>query len=374
MNRTLTIGIDAHYLDGFHQGVRTLLENNLEQFKINGNDAVIVLYHRLADKAAPDRYIHKKLLTNAGQFNYIAGFPYQGIVDKLDLFHSHYILPIWMPCKTVVGIYDILYELYPQYFGKYHTLQMRSLVPRSARVANKVITISEFTKKEMVDRYQIPPEKIEVVYCGVSDTFRKAKEQEIKTTLLSLGLQKPYILCVGRMAPIKNMSGMLRAFADIARTHKDHILVIVGSNDHTFKDRNSGVDFNRITGLHKRIIFTGAINNDQLVALYSGADLFVFPSFGEGFGLPVLEAMACGTPVICSNVTALPEVAGDAAVFFDPKDQNDFSAKLSSTLGSSETLRELSIKGPKQASKFTWRRSAEQTLDVYRQVMKSANP
>jgi len=374
MDRTFTIGIDAHYLDGFHQGVRTLLENNLEQFKFLGNENVIALYHRLADKAAPDRYIHKKLLTNAGQFNYIAGFPYRGIIDNLDLFHSHYILPVWMPCKTVVGIYDILYEIYPQYFGKYHTLQLRSLVPRSARVADRIITISEYTKNEIIDRYQIPPEKIDVVYCGVSDIFRQAKEPDIQSMLVTLGLKKPYILCVGRMAPIKNMSGMLRAFADIAETYKDHSLVIVGSNDHTFKDKNIGADFNRVVGLHQRIKFTGAINNDQLVALYSGADLFVFPSFGEGFGLPVLEAMACGTPVLCSNVSALPEVAGDAAVFFDPKDQSDFSSKLFSTLGSAEALSELSIKGPKQASKFTWRRSAEQTLDVYRQVIKSANP
>jgi glycosyltransferase involved in cell wall biosynthesis len=147
--------------------------------------------------------------------------------DNLDVFQSHYILPFWLPCARVTGIYDILYEKFPEHFGRMHTMQMRTMVPRSAHYAHRVITISAFTKGEIVNRYGVRPEKVDVIHCGVASHYRKLLDQEVFDTLAIMKIRKPYLLCVGRMAPIKNMTGMLRAFAEIAQAHKDLSLVVV---------------------------------------------------------------------------------------------------------------------------------------------------
>jgi glycosyltransferase involved in cell wall biosynthesis len=365
----MIIGIDAHYIDGFYQGVRSLLECTIKEFP-GITSSTIALYHR--DNPKPKSNCtcieHRKLFTNAGQFNYIAGFPYVVLRDRLDVFQSHYIMPFWLPCARVVGIYDILYEKYPKYFGRLHTLQMRTLVPRSAHYAHRVITISEFTKGEIVNRYGVKPEKVMVIPCGVSSHFRVIPDNEVNAVIEGMGIKKPYLLCVGRMAPIKNMSGMLRAFTAVAESNPELRLVVVGPNDPTFIDRNLGMELGRVGELRKRIVFTGSIGQEQLVALYNGATLFVFPSFGEGFGIPVLEAMACGSPVLCSNATSLPEVAGKVAETFNPSDQDEFNQKLVGLLRDETRLERMGKEGPTWASRFTWRRAAEQTISVYQQA------
>jgi glycosyltransferase involved in cell wall biosynthesis len=365
----LKYGIDAHYLDGFYQGVKSLLDCTVKEMSSMGKGN-IYLYHRQTQsvKKSEGSIIHKPLFTNAGQFNYIAGFPYVVFRDKIDLFQSHYILPFWLPCARVVGIYDILYERFPEHFGKLHSLQMKTLVPRSAYYAHRVITISEFTKSEIVNKYGVKPEKIAVINCGVSKDFKVLSDSEAHGTLIAMGIRQPYLLCVGRMAPIKNMTGMLRAFDKIAQANKDLGLVVVGPNDPTFIDNNLGKQLAEMQGLRDRIVFTGPVNQDQLIALYNGTTLFVFPSFGEGFGIPVLEAMACGAPVLCSNATALPEVAGKVAETFDPFDQEEFNQKLAALLRDTPRMEQMGRDGPAWAGRFTWRRAAEQTLEVYRQA------
>ncbi len=363
------IGIDGHYLDGFYQGVRSLLEHTLNEYPAMYSGSIIV-YHRNAAKYRSNGICikHRRLFTNAGQFNYIAGFPYIVLRDKIDLFQSHYILPFWLPCARVVGIYDILYERFPEHFGRLHTMQMRALVPRSAHYAHRVITISEFTKGEIVNRYGVRPEKIDVIHCGVAENFKIMSKIEVSEILKSIKIQKPYLLCVGRMAPIKNMTGMLKAFASIAQTNKDLCLVVVGPNDPIFIDNNIGKQLAKMVRLQDRIIFTGPVTQEQLVTLYNGATLFVFPSFGEGFGIPVLEAMACGAPVLCSNTTALPEVAGKVAETFNPFDQDEFDQKLEELLLDTARLEKMSQEGPTWASRFTWRQAAKQTLEVYQRA------
>lgn len=367
--RFMHIGIDAHYIDGFYQGVRSLLENSVREFPDLTKNTV-ALYHRDVPKPGSNGICieHRQLLTNAGQFNYVAGFPYVAMRDRLDVFQSHYILPFWLPCARVVGIYDILYERFPRHFGRLHALQMKALVPRSAHYAHKVITISEYTKSEIVNRYKVKPEKVAVIHCGVSKGFKVLSNPVVHDTLREIGIRQPYLLCVGRMAPIKNMTGMLKAFAEIAKINKDLCLVVVGPNDPTFIDNNLGRQLAEMQVLRDRIVFTGPVTQEQLVALYNGTTLFVFPSFGEGFGIPVLEAMACGAPVLCSNATALPEVAGKVAETFNPSNQEEFNQKLDALLRDTTRLDRMGRDGPAWASRFTWRRAAEQTLEVYQQA------
>lgn len=367
MKRPLRIGIDAHYIDGFPQGVKTIIDSQVQELAAMQQQHQYFLYHRNARAGGePAARIHGvPLVTNAGQFNYIAGFPWRGLADKLDVFQSHYILPLWMPCATVVGIYDILFEMYPEFFGVLHTMQMKALVKRSAKLADRIITISEFTKTEIIERYGVDAGKVHVLRCGVSPRFTVQHPEITAATLARLGIRQPYILCVGRRAPIKNMAGMLRAFGALARANRDYRLVIVGADDPTFVDRTLRGGSRGGAGDFGRIDFAGAVAADDLVSLYNGAELFVFPSFGEGFGLPVLEAMACGTPVLCSNKTALPEVCGDVAVQFNPDRQDEFDRQLITLAGEPDIRQAMGKKGPGHAAQFTWRNYAQQANAVY---------
>jgi len=314
---------------------------------------------------------HRELFTNAGQFNYLVGFNILARRDKLDVFQSHYILPYMMPCATVVGIYDILYEVYPNYFGRLRTLQMKLLVRRSARNADQVITISEYSKKEIVSRYGVSPEKVHVIPCGVSPLFKKIEYIVVRRTLKKYGINTPYILCVGRTAPIKNLSGMLKAFNDLIQNNKEISLVIVGAQDPKFVDESINIAGRGFTCDDKKTIFTGQVSIAELISLYNGAKLFVFPSFGEGFGLPVLEAMACGTPVLCSNKTALPEIAEGVAEMFNPDKQEEFNARLNELINNNALLEKMGSAGPRRSAQYTWTNYAKKADEVYELAKKN---
>jgi glycosyltransferase involved in cell wall biosynthesis len=362
---SLRIGIDAHYLDGIPQGVKSILENQIEALRNLDHPHRLFFYHKAADaKRNSNQIVFRSLTTNAGQFNYLLGFPFVAARDTLQVFQSHYILPFWVPCATVVCVYDVLYELYPKYFGTFHTLQMKTLVKRSVKAADQVMTISEFSKAEIVNRYHVDPQKVHVVPCGVSKMFRKQEAVVTEETLARLKIPRPYILCVGRKAPIKNLPGMIRAFAVFSQKKKEYSLVIVGPNDPTFVEKNLGKELRYAENLQRRILFTGGITDHDLVSLYNGTELFVFPSFGEGFGLPALEAMACGVPVLCSNLTSIPEIAQGVVALFNPKDQSEFNDSLLALIDNTAALDAMRKAGPAHAARYTWESYAQRWLEI----------
>lgn len=363
---SLRIGIDAHYLDGISQGVKSILENQIEAICAIDHPHKIIIYHKSANLVhTKKQLVSHSLITNAGQFNYLIGFPFVSVMDKLQVFQSHYIFPFFIPCAKVVCVYDILFEMYPDFFGLLHTLQMKVLVKRSVKIADRVITISDFSKAEIVNRYHVDPGKVHVLSCGVSKIFRKQELSETENTLIRMKILRPYILCVGRKAPIKNLPGMIRAFTAFSKKKKDYCLVIAGPNDPNFIERNLGKEIYLDDTLQRRIIFTGEISTQELVSLYNGAQLFVFPSFGEGFGLPVLEAMACGTPVLCSNLTSLPELAAGVATMFNPHDQNEFNDCLLELIDDTRALDTMKKAGPVRAAQYTWENYARKSLEIF---------
>lgn len=311
----------------------------------------------------------KRLPSRYGRFNLLLGFPAWAIRDRLSLFHSQYVLPAALPCRSVVTIHDILFESHPEFFPDFHRRLIKFFIPFSAKRASRIISVSEFTKRQIVDYYRVPEEKIEVIYEGASHKFRPIDDNFILPRLKAYGIKKQYILFVGRIEPRKNLAGLLKAFDYVRqRGRKDLSLVIVGNQDKIFRHEPL---FDKIKEmeLDSAVIFTGGVSEDDLVALYNGAEVLTYPAFAEGFGLPVLEAMACGTPVITSDTSALPEVAGEAAMLVNPYSFQEIGEALEGLLDKQALRKELSAKGLERAKRFCWEKTAEKTVEVYRKVI-----
>jgi len=268
-------------------------------------------------------------------------------------------------CLTpaVVNIHDLTYlvqpEACPHYAARLYARYMFSMVSRKAA---RIITGSEYTKKEIVERLGVSPAKVTVIYNGVDSSFSASDAGSVaqKAALSRYGIKGDYIFFIGNHGVNKNLKRLLEAFSNLKS--RDCQLILAGKTD---PKRRPLYDLVVTLGLTDRARFIGAVSEADLVHLYSAAKLFVFPSLQEGFGLPPLEAMACGTPVASSTATSLPEVVGDAAVTFDPEDTDAITAAMERVLASKDLRDELRERGFERVKKFSWRTAAELTLKVY---------
>jgi len=240
------------------------------------------------------------------------------------------------------------------------------MMPRFLQAADAVIAISESTRRDAIRLYGMDEEKIRVIYEGVSPRFCVASPEAISVVRQKHSLPESFILSVGTIEPRKNLTSLLGAYRALKNQGAEWKLVIVGKKGWLYEGFFSRL---RELGLENEVIFPGFVPDEDLPAFYSAADLFVFPSLYEGFGLPVLEAMACGAPVITSNTSSLPEVAGEAALLVDPTSVEELAGGMRRVLESKELRDELRAKGPKQAAKFRWENAARETLSVYEAVL-----
>ncbi|MEA3335998.1 MAG: glycosyltransferase family 1 protein [Chloroflexota bacterium] len=289
---------------------------------------------------------------------------------RFDLLHVTYNAPPITPCPTVVTVHDIAFERYPQFFSPRDQAILRTLVPPSIRRAARVITVSQHAKREIMDRYGIPAEKIAVTYEAAADHFKPVVDRSALDAVrerYGTG-PSPFVLALGNLQPRKNMARLVEAFSAVAHLPQfDQVkLVVAGKAQWRESDIFEAVEGR---GLTDRVIFPGYVDDNDVPALYSAASLFVFPTLYEGFGLPPLEAMACGTPVVCSNAASLPEVVGDAAVQVDPTDTDALAKAMADVLGDPNQANELRERGLERAARFSWDRCAAETLAVYREVM-----
>ena len=243
-----------------------------------------------------------------------------------------------------------------------------------ARSANKVLADSEATRQDLVSRYQVAADRISVVYPGRDETLAPVDNLALLAEVRErYGLAESYLLYVGTLHPRKNLARLVRAFGLVAgspaATFQSPVsnlqLVLAGQKGWLYKDLLTEV---RRLGLEDRVLLTGYVPKDDLAALLSGAQAFIYPSLYEGFGLPVLEAMACGTPVVCSNVSSLPEVAGDAALLVDPLDVEAIAQAILDLIADDSVGRELVARGYRQIECFSWRRCAQEALEVFEEV------
>ncbi|MBN1430199.1 MAG: glycosyltransferase family 4 protein [Anaerolineae bacterium] len=282
----------------------------------------------------------------------------------IDLFHAaDFALPPTLSgTRAIVTVYDLSFEHYPQDTMPGMLHHLRRVVPRSARRADRVIAISEATRRDLIALYGVHPDKIAVVQPGVSPHFNsRATEGDIRAKYHLP--DAPLILTVGTMQPRKNHLRLVQAFAQIETKAR---LVIAGGQGWAYDVVQQEVT--RL-GMAERVIFAGFVDDNDLPDLYRAATVFVYPALYEGFGIPVLEAMACGTPVITSNVSSLPEAAGEAAILVDPLNVEELSMTLDRLLSNEMMRNTLRGKGIARAGKFTWARAAEQTWDVYRALL-----
>jgi glycosyltransferase involved in cell wall biosynthesis len=244
----------------------------------------------------------------------------------------------------------------------------RPMLAIASRKADHIVAVSEFTKRQIVERLRVAPEKVTVIYHGVSSHFRVCNhEQAFRAASSALQLRRPYLLYVGTLKPHKNISTLIRAFALLrGRKKVEQQLLIVG-DDPRWKE--GLVSLCSQLGIAGHVSFFPHVAHAILPQVYAGADLMVMPSFIEGFGLPVLEAMACGTPVVCSRAASLPEVAGNAAEYFEPTSVEDLAEAIERVLNSPERQAALRQKGLERVKQFSWEECARRTLEVYRKVL-----
>ena len=272
---------------------------------------------------------------------------------------------LWSPSTTgplavreqVVTIHDCAFFDQAHCFSRSFAAWYQYLVPRLARTARRIITVSEFSKQRIVELCRVPADRIVAVYSGVGKQFRAHTAAEISTVRERLRLPERYILCVGSLEPRKNLKRLLAAWERVRPRLDGVSLVLVGARSHVYRDVGLKQE---PPGVH----LAGYLNDDLLPAIYAGAQTFVYPSLYEGFGLPVLEAMASGVPVVTSNVTALPEVAGDAAHLVDPYDIESIAAGIAQVASDNVLRSELTRKGLARAGQFDWDKTAKVTWQV----------
>lgn len=291
--------------------------------------------------------------------------------NPVDVLHVQYTAPPFAPCPVVTTIHDLAFEHLPETFNRRSWLQLRLTVRRTARGAAHIITVSEYSRGDISRTYGIAPERITVTPEAAPAHFAPiTNETELRRIRESYGIQEDYILSLGSIQPRKNLVRLIEAYSclrGVRREVKLPQLVLAGRrgwlDNETFRaaERNA---------LGRDILFTGYVPEQDLVGLYSGAICFVYPSYFEGFGLPVVEAMQCGVPVITGNRTSLPEVVGDAGLLFDPFDTEALVNALTQVISDPACRAKLSAKGLERAKNFNWKTTAELTLGAYRKAAK----
>lgn len=297
--------------------------------------------------------------------------PVQWISGRLDLFHSpDFVLPpVSGRIPTLLTVHDLSFVHYPHTFPAVLVRYLNRVVPWSIRRATHVLADSAATKQDLLDVWRVPPEKVTVLYSGVDARFQPVSDEAAKTAVrrrYNLG-EAPYVLTVGTVQPRKNYQMLVQAFRPVAQ-HLPHNLYIAGGKGWLYEEMLAEV---QRQGLDGRVRFIGFVADEDLPALYSAADLFVFPSLYEGFGLPLLEAMACGVPVVTSDASSLPEVVGDAAVMLSPQDTAVWSEAMQALLVDALRRQALAARGLQQARRFTWQRAATQLLALYDRLLQS---
>lgn len=294
---------------------------------------------------------------------------WRGKADRLDLYHgTNFKFHTQGRFGVVLNIHDLWLDRHPEYSKKVFGQKLSSIrTRRRAARASHIIAISHATAKDIETYYGIAQEKISVVYPGVSEAFYpNCHDEQFSRVRKRLGLpEQPYLLFIGGADPRKNHQTLFDAFGAHAELKGQYYLVAIGDSSHHMGDL---VQTGQRFGILDRIIFPGSISLDDLRILYSHAQLFIFPSRCEGFGFPVLEAMACGAPVVTSNTTALPEVAGDAAVLVDPENPSELGKAMVRVLNDPGLQGTLRKKGFDRVKQFSWERAARETMNVYKML------
>jgi len=362
------IGIDARKLHDF--GIGTYIRNLLRFLARLDAETEYVLFCREADvqgvtalganfRAVPESAANYSLTE---QWRIPLAVRRAGVT----LFHApHYVLPPLVRCRSVVTIHDVIHLMFPNYFSNRAAISYaRASITMAARRATRVMTVSESSKRDILRFVDIPPEKIDVIYNAYDERFTvEPCEEEVVRVRERFQLHDEFVLYAGNVKPHKNLERLIQAFHLVRGRGLDHLkLVLIGDEISRYAALRRAVHQHQ---LHKYVRFLGYLPEETLAIMYRLAGLFVFPSLYEGFGLPPLEAMASGTPVVTSNVSSLPEVVDDAAVLVDPYDPGAIADGMYRVLTDEQLRRSLRRKGLARARQFSWEHSVSRVRDIY---------
>jgi glycosyltransferase involved in cell wall biosynthesis len=361
------IAIDARCL---HSGLGTYAYNLISGLARQGNEFPIHAIVNQRHKARIAPFCQRITTSEASMYSLREQIEIPWAARGADLLHvPHYNAPLLHRGKLLVSIHDLIHISEPAFRrsvkGWAYAMPVLNL---AARKADHIVTVSEYSKAQIVERLGVQPSKITVIYNGVDGGFRCVGREPARSAVsAALGLQVPYILFVGNLKPHKNISTLLRAFALLRKSKSiPQDLLIVGDDKRWGSvRREESFRF----GIGDATHFIPHVPQELLPKVYGAADLLVMPSTIEGFGLPVLEAMACGTPVVCSSTSCLPEVGGEAAVYFDPGSAEELSFAIERVLCSPDLQDALRAKGLKRASHFKWEDSTRKHLELYRRLL-----
>ncbi len=368
----MRVGLDARDALRRESGISTLTTFLCRALAEIESDDEFWLYLDSYDGQGPSnpglvsgQSFHTSVLPGSGQMWKQVRLPLALRRDKIDVFHSMTsTIPLARPCPTVVTVCDLFFEAHPELAPAKTRFKMRRLFSYAARHADRVIAISETTKRDLMRFYGTPEDRISVIYPGLNPFYRRLDPvkdgEKSKAVLSEYGISRPFLLHVGGMTENRNIGGLLDALAKLKKAGSRPKLVLVG---------RSFWGFDLKTELAKRLLCDDVVEikyapNEDLRVLYNEADILLLPSLYEGFGLPVLEAMAAGCPVICARSSSLPEVGGDAVLYFDPDEIHELSHRMRELLDSESLRGDLRLKGKIQSRKFSWKETARRTWEI----------
>jgi glycosyltransferase involved in cell wall biosynthesis len=351
----------GRYAENLARGLAPLLPDDLALF-YNREKGIARLagLESLPDRSVALGYKPWRLVVWLGQLVHMG---FNRLIPNASLFHAteHLLLPLH-GVPTILTVHDLIFSHFPQYHKPLNRWYLNLTMPLYCRRATHIIAISEQTRRDLVSAYGIPAEKITVIYEAADSRFRAQSPQAIAAARARYQLPERYLLFVGTIEPRKNLIRLLAAFEQLHAENLIDGLVIVGKPGWLYDDFFAALE---CSPSKVAVVFPGYVPDEDLPAVYAGAQALVMPSLYEGFGLPVLEAMACGAPVACSDGSSLPEVAGDAALFFDPTSVDAISDGLDRILRDPGLQADLRDRGLRRANQFSWGRTAKETLDVY---------
>jgi glycosyltransferase involved in cell wall biosynthesis len=366
------VAIDARKLRDF--GIGTYIRNILIELHRRDDDADYVILCRRADVDLARSLAPRFRIVVEDARPYSLGeqlrVPIRLAREGVDLVHEpHYVLPPAIRCRSVVTIHDCIHLMFPQYLPhRLGHIYARASMWTATRQADRVLTVSQASKRDILRFFDVRPEKVKVIHNAIDERFLTAPDEATTDRVRQrYQLDHPFVLYVGNIKPHKNIERLIDAFGRARPDGPDGLkLVIVGDEVSKYPTLRRMVHRQK---LDKHVRFLGFQPQETLASFYRLAGVFVFPSLYEGFGLPPLEAMACGTPVVTSNISSLPEVAGDAALLVDPYSVDEIAEGIRRALGDDALRQQLIVKGQARAREFSWAESVSQIHAVYQEVL-----
>ena len=359
----MKVAIDVQTTQGEKTGFGFYVENLVKNFaKFRDIDFELIKPKKSEDLNAPKRFLWDQF-----------GFPGEALKNNAEIIHQPcFSAPVFHKnAKVIVTVHDLISTKFGIDLPFFARLYFKNWMPYTYKFADKIICDSENTKRDVLEILKVPESKIKVIYLAASDKFNNAVEKEnTKQIKDKYNTGDKYFLEVGTLSPRKNIEFLIKVFSRISRDYPEYKLVLTGKKGWYY---DKLTDLVKTSGIDDKVIFTGYIPDQDAPYLYKGAELFLYPSLYEGFGLPLLEAMASGVPVISSNASSLPEIVGDGGILIDPSNEAGWIAAVKKVLDNQSLRRVMIQKGLKQAKKFSWKKCADETIKCYEELYDEEN-